>query len=76
MAEAIIEYDGVTFQVIYEYTPSEDAVFDLESPSCGPGCDSSAEIIAIYLSGIDMIDILSERTLQAIYNKLIASVEN
>ena len=76
MSTLYIEYDGVTFDVEYEYTPSEDAVFDLESPSCGPGCDSSAEIIAIYLSGIDMIDILSERTLQAIYNKLIASIED
>lgn len=76
MAEAIIEYDGVTFQVIYEYTPSEDAVFDLESPSCGPGCDSSAEIIAIYVGGIDMLEMLSESTIQAIYDKLLASLEN
>lgn len=76
MAEAIIEYDGVTFQVIYEYTPSEDAVFDLESPSCGPGCDSSAEILAIYASGVNLMEMLSESTFQAIYNKLLEFIEN
>lgn len=76
MSVLCIEYDGVTFDVEYEYTPSEDAVFDLESPSCGPGFDSSAEIIAIYSSGIDLMPMLSESTFQAIYKKLLDYIEN
>lgn len=38
-------------QVEYDHQPAEDAVHDVESPVCGPGCDEAINPISIYLNG-------------------------
>jgi len=37
--------------VEYEYEPGEDAVWDLNSPMCGPGVSPSAVVIQVLING-------------------------
>jgi hypothetical protein len=37
--------------VEYEYEAGEDAVMDLNSPMCGPGCAANASILGVLING-------------------------
>lgn len=38
--------------VQYDYEPEESAVYDLNSPMCGPGCAANAVITAVLINGL------------------------
>lgn len=41
-AEVLIEYD---------YEPAEEPVYNIDSPTCGPGCPASVSIICVLING-------------------------
>lgn len=52
--------------VEFEYEPGERAVYDVDSPACGPGCDPSLTIIQMLVNGvwIDPEDAVSEQQIE------------
>lgn len=38
------ELDGITYSVDFYFNPAERANYDIESPTCGPGCAASVDI--------------------------------
>jgi len=54
----------ITAAVEFDYEPAERAVYDVDSPACGPGCPESIEPLRIYLNGrwCDLTDVCSALT--------------
>lgn len=50
--------ENLTVEVFYDYTPAESAVYDLNSPQCGPGCPAEVDICEVMLMGEDVRDLL------------------
>jgi hypothetical protein len=52
--------------VEYEYQPGEEAIFDLDSPMCGPGSPETVSIIQALVNGAwcDPADVFSEALIE------------
>ena len=50
--------ENIPVVVTYEHTPAEAAVYDPDSPVCGPGHDAEIEICEVLLNGEDVRDLL------------------
>ncbi len=59
-----LDYDGVPMRVEYDYFPAERAVYDVDSPLCGPGCPADVDISGVYVGGHNIIDLMDAGTLQ------------
>lgn len=57
--------------VTYEYTPAESAVYDVESPVCGPGCAAEVEICEVLLNGEDIRDLLAQHVIDQLEEQAI-----
>lgn len=66
--------ENITVTVVYEYTPAEAAVYDVNSPVCGPGCDAEVEVIEVLLGGEDIRDLLAQHVIDDLEEKAFARV--
>lgn len=48
---ATLSMDEADVLVEYEYTPGEEAVLDINSRRCGPGCDPTLSILNVFVNG-------------------------
>jgi hypothetical protein len=55
--------ENLSVQVFYEHTPAEAAIYDVNSPVCGPGHDAEIEICEVMLNGEDVRDLLAQSVL-------------
>lgn len=60
--------------VVYEYTPAEKPVYDVDSPVCGPGHDAEVDIIEVWLGNHDLFDVLSEDVIAELQEKALMRV--
>ena len=58
--------ENISVTVVYEYTPAEAAVYDVNSPVCGPGHDAEVEVIEVLLNGEDVRDLLSDGVIESL----------
>lgn len=56
--------ENLSVQVFYDYTPPEAAVYDLDSPLCGPGSPADVEICEVLLMGEDIRDLLADSVIE------------
>ena len=56
--------ENLSVQVFYDYTPPEAAVYDLDSPLCGPGSPADVEICEVMLMGEDIRDLLADSVIE------------
>lgn len=70
--EITLDVNGATLIVQYDYQPAERAVYDLDSPMCGPGCAAEVEITDVRVLG-DATDVLSTAVLEYIKSKVLAA---
>lgn len=70
--------DGETeVEIGYEYFPGEPAVFDLNSPFCGPGTDAEVVLHSFFVKGVGIdCSVLKERIQDAIVNDILESWSN
>lgn len=66
--------DDIKVTVTYEYTPAEAAVYDVNSPVCGPGHDAEVEVIEVLLNGEDIRDLLAQHVIDELEEKAFARV--
>ena len=66
--------ENITVLVVYEYTPAEAAVYDVESPVCGPGHDAEVEVIEVLLNGEDIRDLLADSVIESLEEQALARV--
>lgn len=71
--EAVIG-ESLTVTVVYEYTPAEAAVYDVNSPVCGPGHDAEVEVIEVLLNGEDVRDLLAQHVIDNLEEKASSRV--
>ena len=71
--EAVIG-ENITITVTYEHTPAEAAVYDVNSPVCGPGHDAEVEICEVLLNGEDVRDLLAQHVIDDLEEKAFARV--
>lgn len=71
--EAVIG-ENIAITVTYEHTPAEAAVYDVESPVCGPGCDAEVEICEVLLGGEDIRDLLAQHVIDGLEEQAFARV--
>lgn len=58
--------ENIEVEVFYEHTPAEPAVYDVESPVCGPGHDAEVEVIEVMLQGEDVRDLLAPSVIESL----------
>lgn len=56
--------ENLSVEVFYDYTPAESAVYDLNSPMCGPGCPADVDICEVMLMGEDIRDLLADSVIE------------
>lgn len=56
--------DDIPITVFYDYQPPEAAVYDLDSPMCGPGCPADVDICEVMLMGEDVRDLLADHVIE------------
>jgi hypothetical protein len=56
--------ENIAITVTYEHTPAEAAVYDLNSPLCGPGSPADVEICEVMLMGEDIRDLLADSVIE------------
>jgi len=56
--------ENLSVQVFYDYTPPEAAVYDLDSPLCGPGSPADVEICEVLWMGEDIRDLLADSVIE------------
>lgn len=61
--------ENLSVQVFYDYTPPEAAVYDPDSPVCGPGHDAEIEICEVLLNGEDVRDLLVQSVIDELEQK-------
>ncbi len=66
--------DDIKVTVTYEYTPAERAVYDVESPLCGPGHDAEVDVIEVLLDGVDLRDVLADSVIESLEEQAMARV--
>lgn len=66
--------ENITVTVVYEYTPAEAAVYDVNSPVCGPGHDAEVEICEVLLNGEDVRDLLAQHVIDSLEEKAFSRV--
>lgn len=66
--------ENITVTVVYEYTPAERAVYDVESPLCGPGHDAEVDVIEVLLDGVDLRDVLADSVIESLEEQAFARV--
>ena len=66
--------DDIKVTVTYEYTPAERAVYDPDSPVCGPGHDAEVEVIEVLLGGEDVRDLLAQHVIDDLEEKALQRV--
>lgn len=62
--------ENLTVEVFYDYTPAESAVYDVESPLCGPGHDAEIEICEVLLMGEDVRDLLVQSVIDELEQRV------
>jgi hypothetical protein len=64
--------------VDYDYEAGEDAVMDLNSPMCGPGCAANASINAVLINGVwcDPEDFMDPDTIERWREAICDRMEN
>lgn len=66
--------ENLSVQVFYEHTPAEAAIYDVNSPVCGPGHDAEVEIIKVMLDGQDLRDVLADSVIESLEDQALARV--
>lgn len=61
--------ENIPVVVTYEHTPAEAAVYDPDSPVCGPGHDAEIEICEVLLNGEDVRDLLVQSVIDELEQK-------
>lgn len=68
--------DDIPITVFYDYTPPEKAVYDLESPQCGPGWPADVEICEVMLMGEDIRDLLADSVIESLEEQALERHES
>lgn len=68
--------DDIKVTVTYEYTPAERAVYDVESPLCGPGHDAEVDVIEVLLDGVDIRDLLADSVIERLEDQALERHES
>lgn len=71
-----INYGGVPLEVEYDYSPSERASYDVESPTVGPGCSASVDVTGVYHEGVDILELLSEGVVAHLSDLVLDKMED
>jgi hypothetical protein len=58
--------ENIAIEVFYEHTPAEAAIYDMNSPVCGPGHDAEIEICEVMLQGEDVRDLLAPSVIESL----------
>lgn len=66
--------ESITVTVTYEHTPAEAAVYDVNSPVCGPGHDAEVDVIEVLLDGVDLRDVLADSVIESLEEQAMARV--
>jgi len=75
MKEITINYKGIEILVEGTYTPGEEEVRYFSDMSGQPSSPSEFDINAVYVNGVDILELLSEESLIEIELLVIESVE-
>ena len=56
----------------YEYTPAERAVYDVDSPVCGPGHPAEVDILTVRVKGseADIVDLLRDSVIDLLKERV------
>ena len=68
--------ENLTVEVFYDYTPAESAVYDLNSPQCGPGCPADVDICEVMLNGEDIRDRLADSVIESLEEQALERHES
>ena len=68
--------ENLSVQVFYDYTPPEAAVYDLDSPLCGPGCPADVDICEVMLMGEDVRDLLADHVIERLEEQALERHES
>ena len=68
--------DSIPIEVFYDYQPPEAAVYDLDSPLCGPGCPADVDICEVMLMGEDIRDLLAESVIEMLEEQALERHES
>ena len=65
---------GIKVRVGYDYTPGEPAVYDIESPACGPAVAAEVDIYEVWLGDTDICELLSDSVIESLKDQILAGV--
>lgn len=68
--------NGINVQVAYDYTPGEPAVYDIESPACGPAVAPEVDIHEVWLGDTDITELLSDDVIESLKDQILAGVQS
>ena len=68
--------DSIPIEVFYDYQPPEAAVYDLDSPQCGPGWPADVDICEVMLMGEDIRDLLADRVIEMLEEQALERHES
>lgn len=68
--------DSIPIEVFYDYQPPEAAVYDLNSPMCGPGCPADVDICEVMLNGQDIRDSLADHFIESLEEQALERHES
>ena len=68
--------ENLPVEVFYDYTPPESAVYDLNSPQCGPGCPAAVDICEVMLMCEDIRDLLADSVIERLEEQALERHES
>lgn len=66
--------NDIKVKVDYDYQPGEPAVYDIESPACGPAVAPEVEINEVWLGDTDITELLGEHVIESLTTQILAGV--
>jgi hypothetical protein len=70
-----IDYDNIEFDIEYEFTPSEPAVYNYGDGSGYSGCGAEVEILSIKISDYEVYDIIYQSVISKLEELIIEAEE-
>lgn len=68
--------DDIKVKVAYDYQPGEPAVYDIESPACGPAVAPEVDIYEVWLGDTDICELLSDDVIESLKDQILAGVQS
>ena len=73
--ESTIIFENVTFDIVYDFIPSEPRVYNYGDGSGYAGSEAQVDIHSIEIAGFEVYDIIHEYIVDKLYDLLIESHE-